>query len=156
MDGLFAWLETHEGLVGWMGALSVVTFVGSLLALPWLVIRIPPAYFTDHHRLSDPWRDTHPVLRIMLIVLKNLLGMLILLAGIAMLVLPGQGILTLLIGLMLIDFPGKFAFEKWIVLRPAVLRTLNWMRAKAHHPPLQTPASWHPERQDKKHDGRTS
>lgn len=151
MDGLLAWFEAHEGLVWWMGALSVVSFFGSLLALPWLVIRIPPAYFTDHHRLSDPWRDTHPVLRWVLIGVKNLIGVLVLLAGIAMLVLPGQGILTVLIGLILIDFPGKFAFEKWIVLRPAVLRSLNWMRAKAHHPPLQTPSDRRRRTQATKH-----
>ncbi len=73
------------------------------------------------------------------IVLKNLLGVALVGAGIVMLVLPGQGILTILIGVMLMDFPGKYALEKRLVSRPTVMRSLNWMRAKANRPPFLEP-----------------
>jgi hypothetical protein len=57
-----------------------------------------------------------------------------------MLLLPGQGILTILIGLMLLDFPGKRRLERRLVQQPSVWRAINWMRAKAHQPALELPA----------------
>lgn len=54
-----------------------------------------------------------------------------------MLVLPGQGILTILIGLGIMNFPGKFAVERWFVERKGVMFSINWIRQKTKHPPLQ-------------------
>jgi hypothetical protein len=54
-------------------------------------------------------------------------------------VLPGQGVITILIGVMMVDFPGKFLLERRIVQYPSVLRAINWMRTKAHRRPLQVP-----------------
>jgi hypothetical protein len=65
----------------------------------------------------------------------------LILAGVAMLVLPGQGILMILIGLMLMDIPGKRALERRLVQQPSVWQVMNWIRAKAHQPALQMPAS---------------
>jgi hypothetical protein len=81
------------------------------------------------------------VLHLLGLLGKNLLGIVLVCTGVAMLVFPGQGILTILIGLMLINFPGKRALEQRLVRRPAVLRTMNWMRAKAHQPALELPTS---------------
>jgi len=72
----------------------------------------------------------------MLIMIKNLLGAIIVLAGIAMLVLPGQGIITILLGIFFMNFPGKYKLELWIIKRPAILKSINWIRAKANHSPL--------------------
>ena len=58
------------------------------------------------------------------------------LAGIAMLVLPGQGVLAILIGIMLLDVPGKYRFERWLVMRPPVWRAVAWLRTKAGKDPL--------------------
>ena len=55
-----------------------------------------------------------------------------------MLVLPGQGILTILIGIMFINFPGKYRLERWVVLRAPVLNVINKMRHRAGHAPLIT------------------
>src|SRR5687767_10609960 len=127
---MFAWLRGHESVLWWLGALSVVTFVGTLVALPLVVARLPPDYFThDHHpsrRRHAPSAGSHLLWRLG----KNLLGILIVLAGVAMLLLPGQGILTILIGLMLLDFPGKRRLERHLVQQPSVWRAINWMRAK--------------------------
>jgi Putative transmembrane protein (PGPGW) len=137
---MFAWLRGHETVLWWLGALSVVTFVGTLVALPLVVARLPPDYFTHAQR---PVRR-HAQLtgaRLLGRLGKNLLGILIVLAGVAMLLLPGQGILTILIGLMLIDFPGKRGLERRLVQQPAVWRAINWMRAKAHQPALELPTA---------------
>ena len=103
----------------WLGLASVVMFVGSLLAMPVLLGQIPADYFLPE-RMADADRK-HPLLRWMLFGLKNLLGTVLLLAGVVMLFTPGQGVLTILVGLFLLDFPGKRRLELWLIRRPRVL-----------------------------------
>ena len=67
---------------------------------------------------------------------KNLIGYGLIVAGLLMLFLPGQGILTLVMGLLLVDYPGKFRLERKLVKTPAILNSLNWLRKKAKKPPL--------------------
>jgi hypothetical protein len=134
---MFAWLRGHETMLWWLGALSVVTFVGTLVILPLVVARIPPDYFTHAQRPVRRRQVQSPGARVLKRLGKNLLGVLIVLVGVAMLLLPGQGILTILIGLMLIDFPGKRGLERRLVQQPAVRRAINWIRAKAHQPALE-------------------
>ena len=119
-----------------LGAASIVVFVGSLLATPALVIRIRPDYFAQDERLPSRWASQHSVVREMLRIGKNVLGCVFVLAGIAMLVLPGQGLLTLLVGFLMVEFPGKYRFEKWLVGRRYVLRPINWLRQRAGRSPL--------------------
>jgi hypothetical protein len=116
-------------------ALSVVTFVVSLIGIPFLLVRLPPHYFDERHPRN--WmQDHHPVLRLIGLGLKNAVGVLLFLAGVAMIVLPGQGLLTMLIGISLLDFPGKRHLERRLVGQPAVLRTINKLREKFGRPPL--------------------
>lgn len=115
--------------------LSVVGFVASVIAIPWILIRLPRDYFCEHHPRA--WlKDHHPVLRLIALVLKNFVGGILLLGGIAMLVLPGQGLLTMLIGVSLMDFPGKRAIERKLVSRPLVLQAINRIRQRFDRPPL--------------------
>jgi hypothetical protein len=123
--------------------------VGSLILVPVLVVRIPADYFRPSRRPSESWTGRHPVQARALVAAKNLLGVLLVLAGIAMLVLPGQGILTILIGISITSFPGKRALERKVIGMPAVLKTINRLRARRGRPPLELPArgragsSWH-------------
>jgi hypothetical protein len=71
-----------------------------------------------------------------LIVGKNLLGYVLVFAGLLMLFLPGQGVVTILIGITLVDFPGKYRFERWVVSQGPVLRSINRLRKRAGRPPL--------------------
>ena len=132
------WIRAHETLLWWLAASSLVTFVGTLIIVPILVVRIPESYFV-HEKRHATWRSLHPVLGVTVLIIKNLLGVVFIAAGLAMLVLPGQGILTLLIGVMLLNFPGKFAMERWLVRHRPVGRTINWLRRKANRPPLRIP-----------------
>ena len=133
------WIQANGVLLAWLGVISGLTFIGSLALVPILVARIPVDYFTHRHRVHNYALDRHPVLHRVAILLKNVLGYALVFTGIVMLVLPGQGILTILIGVMLIDFPGKYELEKRLVGRPAVMRSINWMRAKAKRQPLKPP-----------------
>jgi hypothetical protein len=56
-----------------------------------------------------------------------------------MLVLPGQGLLAILVGVMLANFPGKYALERRIISRPAVARGVNRIREMAGRPPFELP-----------------
>lgn len=136
LDTLWTWFNENETLLLWLGALSVLAFIVTLATLPYLVTRIPPDYFHRRHPFLAHWAGSRPVLRWVLFTVKNLVGVIVLFCGIAMLVLPGQGLITIFIGLMLMNFPGKFAFERWLVSRRGVLRAINWMRVRSQHPPL--------------------
>ena len=69
-------------------------------------------------------------------ILKNFVGVVLILAGIVMLIGPGQGILTILIGLVMVDIPGKRPIEARIIKRPTVLVAINSLRARYNKPPL--------------------
>jgi hypothetical protein len=116
---------------------SVLTFIGTLVVLPVLVARMPADYFMRDRQSHAAHQ--HMALRVIGLVIKNVVGLVFILAGVAMLVLPGQGILTILIGLSLMNFPGKQALEKRFVQQPAVLQAINWIRHKAGQPPLKVP-----------------
>lgn len=118
----------------WVLAIGIVTAVISLWAARWYVLRLPRDYFTPRYHPCETWRDAHPALRVGLKVLKNLLGATLLIVGLVMLLTPGQGILAILIGLSLLDFPGKRQLERWLVARPKVIRFLNMVRRQAGRP----------------------
>ena len=127
----------YQHLLVWMGVCSAVILFISLLSLPWLVAKIPEDYFSPQKRQPTEWKVQRPVMRLMVLIGKNCLGYLLLLGGLLMLVLPGQGILTIVTGLLLMDYPGKFRLERKIVATPVVLKGLNWLRDKANQPPLK-------------------
>lgn len=113
-----------------LALLSLVMFFGSLVAVPWLIGRLPADYFMSHWQRVDAQRRDHPLGRWLIPLLRNLLGCVLLLAGVAMLLLPGQGLLTMVIGLCVMDFPGKRRALDWMVGRPAIQQGLNWIRRK--------------------------
>ena len=144
MIGVFDWLTSlfssfpvtrGEIFVG--VALSVATLVGSLVLVAFFLTRLPPLYFHptyDRHT----GHDRHSVIRCCGIVVKNVIGILLVILGIVMSVpgMPGQGVLTILVGVMLVDFPGKRALEYRIIRQPRVLRAVNRLRRAFSKPPL--------------------
>ncbi len=144
LDTFNEFVRQYETPLWWLAALSVATFVATLAALPFLVVRIPHDYFTTKKRHPPPFAEQHPAVRTTLLVLKNLLGAIFVIAGIVMCVIPGQGVLTIVIGLTLIDFPGKYLLERWLIRRRSVSRAINWMRKRSGHPPLEIPAAGDP------------
>ncbi|MEW4526167.1 PGPGW domain-containing protein [Maioricimonas sp. JC845] len=142
------WLKLDPRLAWWFAAFSVLTFFGTLLLLPVLLVRIPADYFVRESPPPDSFRAEHPLVRWTIRIIKNLVGAMFVVAGVAMLVLPGQGILTILIGITLLDLPGKRRLELALLRREKVLKGINWMRRRAHRPPLVLPARVRQERED--------
>ena len=120
-------------------AVSIATFLGSLVAVPWILVQIPSDYFLRTSREPTLLDGMSPVLRAILIVLKNGLGAVFIAGGVAMLVLPGQGILTILLGVSLIDFPGKYSLERKLVRQEADDRSINWIRRRRGREPILIP-----------------
>ena len=127
---LFEWLKAYGVmLIG----VSVASFVVSILFCTLVIAYLPPDYFLPNRRTS---RIRHPVLRIGLKCLKNLLAVVLVIVGIIQIPLPGQGILTILIGIIISDIPGKRKLERRIISSPVVLATANGIRARFKRPLL--------------------
>lgn len=128
-----------QRIIWWTTGMSLLAVVATVVGVPWVISRLPSDYFNRERRAS--WRRTSraPLAALLLGVAKNLLGGILVVAGTIMLVTPGQGLLTLFIGLLLMNFPGKYRLERWLVGRGGVLRALNWMRQRYGRPPLEAP-----------------
>ena len=140
---MYEWIDSHKTLLVWLSALSIALSVAGILAAPWLAGRIPVDYFLDKKRHPSPWARHHPALRALVILGKNLLGLLLLAIGVAMVPLPGPGMPILIVGMLLVDFPGKYRLERWVISRPPMAKGINWMRGKAGAPPLEMPPPPH-------------
>ncbi len=139
IDQATEWMKDHKAITGLAVTLSFFTFLASLIVTPAIVIRMSPDYFLRPRARPHTFRQQHPTLRWTGLVLKNFLGFFLILAGIAMLALPGQGLLTIFMGLVLANFPGKNRLELYLVRLPAIAKSINWMRKKAGREPLQIP-----------------
>ena len=151
------WAE-HATLLAWLTTASLVMLVLSLLTLPVVAVLLPEDFIVARLRAGNaegvsrdakipslpatespgqtpPGRVWPWTLRI----LKNLAGGLLALAGLAMLVLPGQGLLTLIVALVLLDLPGKQRLEARLLSQPRLLRMLNRTRQRFGRPPLRSP-----------------
>jgi hypothetical protein len=142
-------LRLHQASLWVIGALSVIVFVGTLIVIPILIVHIPADYFAQRRKPSYGSPKGHSAVRLLGLLLKNFAGIIFALSGMAMFVLPGQGIITLLIGIMLLNFPGKWALEQRMVEQKPVLRTINWIRLKAGKPPLKLPGTYGGSRKNK-------
>jgi len=134
-----AFYKEHELALGIIAGISVFIFFASILSLPFLLALIPVDYF----QYAAPYRThhefKHPAIRFLTVGVKNILGWLLILVGIILLVLPGQGLITMIAGLLLINFPGKRKVERKLVSNHRVLQAINWLRAKRNKKPLLAP-----------------
>jgi|SRR5918911_41651 hypothetical protein len=132
---MFDSLTWQRVLVG--AAISIATFVASLVMVSFLLVKLPADFFHPSHD-RDFLVGRHTAIRLAGMIIKNLLGMFLVVLGIIMSLpgVPGQGVLTILIGIILLDFPGKHALERKIVSRPKVLYTINRLRKRFDKPPL--------------------
>jgi hypothetical protein len=140
LNTVLDWFKSHEVVVWWLFAGSLALLLLTPAVVGWLVIQLPRDYFTAKRRRHAPWLKRFPALQPVFGIGKNLLGIVLVLAGLIMLVVPGQGLLTLVVGLVLVDFPGKYGLERWLATRRPVWRALNWLRRRAGREPLERPA----------------
>jgi len=135
MDDLSQW----RPFLLWASGFSLLTLAATLAAVPWVVSRLPADYFSRPRRTSWRLGARVSVVGLAVVLVKNAIGVVLVVLGFIMLFTPGQGLLTLLTGLLLMNFPGKYRLERWLVMRAGVLRSLNWLRRRGGHPPLEAP-----------------
>ncbi len=128
-------------ILGHSGTLLLVSLgvlVSTLVLLPAIVARLPVDYFVRPQAgLADKSRTP---LGLLLLVVRNVVGVVLATLGLLMLFTPGQGLLTLLLGLVLMNYPGKHALERSLARREGVMKGLNWVRRKSGLPPFTPPA----------------
>ncbi|MCS7021800.1 MAG: hypothetical protein NZ703_14500 [Gemmataceae bacterium] len=140
-----AWLTPYlpEGN-GWLLAiavlsLTVVSALVSLAAVAWALTRLPPDYFVNPEAQRPI--DRHPMLKVLLLLARNIFGYFLIALGILLSLpgVPGQGLLTIFLGVLLIDFPGKQRTLRWLLTRRGILVGINQLRRRWGHPPLLAP-----------------
>lgn len=138
---IWGWeLPEWNGVIGWILFGSVVMFLGSLAVLPVVIVRMPHDYFT---RKRERAAGDYGVGRLILRVIKNVVGLLIALLGVLLIFTPGQGLMTIFVGMTLLDFPGKRRAEVAVLGRPGVLGPINRLRTRLGHRPLEMPPKRH-------------
>ena len=102
-----------------------------------VLIRLPANYFSGS-RPKPFWTNAHPVVRWTALIVKNVAGVAVVLLGAILSLpgIPGPGLLMVLLGIMLMDFPGKQRLERWLIGRPQVLAAVNRLRQQFRREPF--------------------
>ena len=137
LELILEWILSQATNLWWLLGISTFAFVGTLIAVPAFVIRIPSNYFSCSGRPTTDWERQHSRVRTLGVGVKNIVGLILILMGIVMLIIPGQGFLTITIGLMLTDFPGKYRLECWLASRKQIMTAMNLLRKQAGKEPLE-------------------
>ena len=135
IDQISGIILNYKNFILWLGSISFLVFIFSLISIKWLVALIPSDYFIENKR--NKYQSSYPLTWLISIIIKNIIGYILIIGGILMLVLPGQGLFTIIIGLMLSNYPGKYFIERKFIAIPSVLKTINWLRKKSNKPPLE-------------------
>lgn len=134
------WVTNNDQLLFGLAMASLAVFLASLLLIPWMLVRIPTDYFVkERSQRRSLLSGYNPVLVAALRVLRNVLAVVFIVLGLFMLVLPGQGLLTLFLGVVVADFPGKHRLVDRLVASPKVCRPINWLRKRAGREPIKVP-----------------
>jgi hypothetical protein len=134
-NSLIEIFNVYKNLILWFGSISLFVFLFSLLSIKWLVSLIPEDYFIN--KKDSKIKTSNIFIWYIVLIFKNLIGYSLILGGIMMLVLPGQGLFTIIIGLMMSNYPGKYSIEKNFIAIPTILKSINWLRRKSNKPPIR-------------------
>ncbi len=138
MEAAFVWMSFHETLLAYLGITSLITLIITPILVLIAIVRMPADYFIyEREEILVFRKQFNPAVLVVVLAVKNVAGVVFIIAGLAMLVLPGQGIITILIGLTLVNFPGKRNLERRMIRQKKVLASINWVRERAGKPPLR-------------------
>ena len=129
-EGLLNWIETHRSVLVWAGFFSLITVVITAVSVPFIINLLSEDYFVREKRRSSLKTPSQYVFFTVTMVFKNLIGVLLFFSGFLMLFVPGQGLITIFISLLFIDYPGKWKLQKTVVRNRKIYSVLNWIRRK--------------------------
>lgn len=130
--GILQFIQNHWLLLLIFSGISLIL---TIIGCAALITFLPPDYF---HATNQGRHIKNPILRFIVFVLKNLVGALLIVVGALLAVpgVPGQGLLTILTGLIISDFPGKKRLARRIIRIQTVLFAANKIRHLFKRPPL--------------------
>lgn len=136
-----AWLHSARNLITAHPYAAVAIAVGSVVvsiaATMAALIYLPADYFCEPVAGQAPSRH-HISIRVVINILRNLAGASLVLMGVVLSLpgVPGQGLLTILLGVMLMQIPGKRRLERRIIAIPVVQRATERIRRRFGQPPF--------------------
>jgi hypothetical protein len=138
-EKIISWSSMNSDLLFLLGSLSIFILIISVFMMVLIISFLPEDYFKSENRnlISSVQNSRYPLLKLLVLITKNFFGVLLLLSGILMLVLPGQGILTIITGLVFMDYPGKYKFERKLLRQKGVIKSINWIRSRLSKPSLK-------------------
>jgi len=136
MMDLLSDLTWGKALIGVLIFLG--TFVANIALVSFILVKIPADYFKKTHK-TQFWVGPNPALHAAKMIGKNILGIFLVVLGIILSIpgVPGQGLLTILLGVVLVDFPGKRRLERKLLSRQEIVKTIDRLRKKFNKPPLE-------------------
>ena len=129
--------QNLNSILSWLAISSLFIFFFSIFTINFVIKMIPVDYFDSSKRELSPFKTSNPIIWLILFITKNVMGYLLIIGGILMLVLPGQGLLTILLGLIFSDYPGKYKLEKKLITIKPIYRYINWVRKKSDIEPIK-------------------
>ena len=135
---MIEWVRGHEEFLWFLGVFSAVSVLGALFMTPWAISLMKEDYFMRPREQQASGTRSFGI-RWLVLIMRNIVGVMLVISGVVLLALPGQGLLTILAGLVLMSFPGKRVLELGIIRLPMVLRAVNWVRKRRSKEPLQVP-----------------
>ena len=138
-EKIISWSSMNSDLLFLLGSLSIFILIISVFMMVLIISFLPEDYFKSENRnlISSVQNSRYPLLKLLVLITKNFFGVLLMLSGILMLVLPGQGILTIITGLVFMDYPGKYKFERKLLRQKGVINSINWIRSRLSKPSLK-------------------
>ena len=125
----------HSVLIG--ALIFVGSFLLNLAIVSVILVKLPKDHFAKN-RKTKFWDGPNPALHAAKVIGKNLLGVILVALGVVLSLpgVPGQGLLTILLGVMLLDFPGRERLEQKLLSKPSIVNTINKLRGRFGKPPL--------------------
>ena len=129
-------LTWRKFLIG--AAIFVGSFLLNLAIVSAILVKLPADHFSKN-RKTKFWDGPNPALHAAKVIGKNIAGVLLVALGVVLSLpgVPGQGLLTILLGVMLLDFPGRDRLEQKLLHRPSIKNSINKLRARFGKRPLE-------------------
>lgn len=136
LSDLFSSLTWRKVLIG--ASIFLVSFFANLGIVSLILVKLPADHFSKN-RKTKFWSGPRPWLHAAKVIGKNIGGILLVALGVVLSLpgVPGQGLLTVLLGIMLLDFPGRHRLEQKLLSKPSIVNTINNLRGRFGKKPLE-------------------
>jgi hypothetical protein len=136
LSDFFVALSWRKVLIG--VSIFLVSFFANLGIVSLILVKLPADHFSKS-RKTQFWSGPRPWLHAAKVIGKNIAGILLVALGVVLSLpgVPGQGLLTVLLGIMLLDFPGRDRLEQKLLSKPSIVNTINSLRGRFGKKPLE-------------------